>query len=321
MNPDTPQPKQTPQLLTLMTKRRSIDGSIKFLWQLPTGENIESVYLPLMNRGAQGPSLCISSQVGCAVRCTFCATGQNGLTKNLTADEIAAQVTATFAETGPAPAAFDVSFMGMGEPLHNLDAVKAAMHLVHDRYAPAAEVHFSLSTIGIAKRLYELADFDLPVALQVSLHGPTDAIREQLIPTKARGSISDLLTAIGHYTTKHRSEVNINYLLFDGINDTSECAVRLVELLTDQPGVRLKLSHYNSIEGSDLNPTSAARKRRFMELCRDHGFEVFDWSSIGVDIAGGCGQLRSSVESAGSQPPPVKTGPGASNRGSHAPAP
>lgn len=294
MNADTPQSKEIPPLLSLMTKRRSIDGSIKFLWQLRTGETIESVYLPLMNRGAKGPSLCISSQVGCAVRCTFCATGQNGLLKNLTADEIAAQVDATFAALGPAPTAFDVSFMGMGEPLHNLDAVKAAIHLVHDHYAPAADVHFSLSTIGIAKKLYDLADFDIPVALQVSLHGPTDAIREELIPTKARGSISDLLTAIGHYTTKRHSEVNVNYLLFDGLNDTPECAAHLVEVLSGQPGVRLKLSHYNPIAGSDLNPTSAARKRRFMELCRDHGFEVFDWESIGVDINGGCGQLRAS---------------------------
>jgi len=275
-----------------MTERRSIDGSVKFLWQLRTGETIESVYLPLMNRGAKGPSLCISSQVGCAVRCTFCATGQNGLLKNLAADEIAAQVDATFAALGTAPAAFDVSFMGMGEPLHNLDAVKAAIHLVHDRFTPASDVHFSLSTIGIAKKLFDLADFNIPVALQVSLHGPTDAIREQLIPTKARGSINDLLAAIDHYTNTRQSEVNINYLLFDGLNDTPECAAGLVDLLTGRSGVRLKLSHYNPIQGSDLNPTSAARKRRFMELCLDQGLEVFDWESIGVDIDGGCGQLR-----------------------------
>ncbi|WP_025274155.1 23S rRNA (adenine(2503)-C(2))-methyltransferase RlmN [Haloglycomyces albus] len=280
--------------LALETYRRSIDGTIKYLWSLHDGQTVESVYLPLANRGAKGPSLCISSQVGCAVRCTFCATGENGLVRNLTCDEIVAQVETTLDHLGSIPEAFDVSFMGMGEPLHNLHAVTNAIRKLYANYSGNSDIHFSLSTIGITKRIYKLADFEHPVALQVSLHGPTDQIRESLIPERSRGSISDLFNAIRHYAIKRDTMVNLNYLLFDNLNDTPECAAQLINLLADKPHVRLKLSHYNPIEGNDLNPASSVRKRRFMDLCAQRGLHVFDWESMGVDISGGCGQLRSS---------------------------
>lgn len=298
MNATAPAHRTNVALTQTAAQQRSSDGTVKFLWKLHDGQTVESVYLPLMNRGAKGPSLCISCQVGCAVRCTFCATGKNGLLRNLTDTEIVDQVDSTFKRLGTVPEAFDVSFMGMGEPLHNVAAVTDAIRALTAKYSPTADIHFSLSTIGIAKKLYDLADFEIPIALQVSLHGPNDEIRARLIPTKSRSRIADIFAAIAHYTKTRRTHVNINYLLFDGLNDTPECATQLVDLMAKQPYVRLKLSHYNPIEGSDLNPTSEERKRRFMALCTDRGLDVFDWESIGVDIAGGCGQLKSSTQGA-----------------------
>lgn len=275
-----------------VTVVRSEDDSAKYLWQLRDGHTVESVYLPLMNRGAEGPSMCVSSQVGCAVRCTFCATGRDGLMRNLTVDEITGQVHRILADLDTLPSAFDVSFMGMGEPLHNLPAVKSAIEELHAAYSPQRAIHFSLSTVG-ARKLYDLAEIAIPVSLQVSLHGPTDEIRARLMPTKARIPIVELLAAARHYADVKNDVVDVNYLLFDGINDTADCAITLTELIGGDRRFRLKLSHYNAIAGSDLNPTSATKKRRFQELCDDHGLSTFSWESMGRDIVAGCGQLHS----------------------------
>jgi 23S rRNA (adenine2503-C2)-methyltransferase len=276
---------------------KSDDGTVKYLWRLADGQTVESVYLPLMNRGAEGPSMCISSQVGCAVRCTFCATGQNGLIRNLTVDEIAAQVHGILADIGPLPKAFDVSFMGMGEPLHNLTAVAATIETLHAAYSDRSDLHFSLSTVGVPHKLYELATIDTPISLQISLHGVTDDARSLLMPTKSCAPISDVLTAARHYADAKNDVVNINYMLFDGLNDSAECAAKLADLIGGDQRLRLKLSHHNPIAGSDLNPTSHKKKEHFLQLCREHGLQMFSWESMGLDVSGGCGQLRSSVGS------------------------
>jgi len=126
-----------PEAVTVV---RSEDDSAKYLWRLGDGHTVESVYLPLMNRGAEGPSMCISSQVGCAVRCTFCATGKDGLLRNLTVDEITGQVHRILASLDTLPSAFDVSFMGMGEPLHNLPTIKSAIKELHAAYSANIDV-------------------------------------------------------------------------------------------------------------------------------------------------------------------------------------
>lgn len=276
---------------------KSEDGSTKYLWRLTDGQTVESVYLPLMNRGAKGPSMCISSQVGCAVRCIFCATGKDGLMRNLTVDEVTGQVHRTLANLETLPSAFDVSFMGMGEPLHNLSVVKTAIEELQAAYSGRCDVHFSLSTIGITQKLYDLADIETPISLQVSLHGTTDEIRARLIPTKGLTSIEALLAGVRYYADTKKDIVNINYVLFDDVNDTAGCALQLTELIGGDPRMRLKLSHYNPIAGSDVNPTSEAKKQRFDALCRQGGLNTFTWESMGLDIAGGCGQLRSANES------------------------
>lgn len=275
---------------------KSDDGTVKYLWRLTEGQTVESVYLPLMNRGAEGPSMCVSSQVGCAVRCTFCATGQNGLTRNLTVDEITAQVHNILADIGPLPKAFDVSFMGMGEPLHNLSAVIATIEALQRAYSDRCDVHFSLSTVGVPHKLYELAAIDTPISLQISLHGVTDDVRSLLMPTKSCAPVSDVLAAARHYADAKNDVVNINYMLFDGLNDSSECAARLANLIGSDQRFRLKLSHYNPIAGSDLNPASHKKKEHFLQVCREHGLPTFSWESMGVDVSGGCGQLRSLVD-------------------------
>jgi len=271
---------------------KSDDGTVKYLWRLADGQAVESVYLPLMNRGAQGPSMCISSQVGCAARCTFCATGQNGLMRNLSVDEITAQVHGILASIGAVPDAFDVSFMGMGEPLHNLGAVAATVEALSAAYSDRSDVHFSLSTIGVPHKLYELAAIDTPIALQISLHGVTDDSRSLLMPTKSCAPIADVLTAARHYADAKNDVVNINYMLFDGVNDSADCAARLADLIGGDQRFRLKLSHYNPVAGSDLNPTSDQKRKRFLDLCRKHGLPTFSWESMGLDVSGGCGQLR-----------------------------
>jgi 23S rRNA (adenine2503-C2)-methyltransferase len=275
---------------------KSKDGSVKYLWRLRDDRTVESVYLPLMNRGAKGPSMCISSQVGCAVRCTFCATGQDGLMRNLTVDEITTQVHSILANVGPLPKAFDVSFMGMGEPLHNLHAVKAAIEALQAAYSDRCDVHFSLSTVGIPRKLYELAEIEPPVSLQISLHSVSDETRRLLLPTKSCASIADVLTAARHYADAKNDIVHINYMLFDGLNDAAECAAMLADLIGHDRRFLLKVSHYNAIAGSDLNPTSRKKKEDFLELCREHGLRTFSWESMGLDVSGGCGQLRSLVD-------------------------
>lgn len=272
---------------------KSDDGTLKYLWRLADGQTIESVYLPLMNRGAEGPSMCISSQVGCAVRCTFCATGQNGLMRNLTVDEITAQVQGVLAEIGGIPEAFDVSFMGMGEPLHNLSAVIAAIGALKSAYSERCELHFSLSTVGVPHKLYELAAIDTPVSLQISLHGVTEDARSLLMPTKSCAPISDVLAAARHYADAKDDVVNINYMLFEGVNDSAECAAKLADLLMGDLRFRLKVSRYNPVAGGELNPTNDKRKELFLELCRQRGLPTFSWESMGLDVSGGCGQLRS----------------------------
>ncbi|MBV2365329.1 radical SAM protein [Streptomonospora nanhaiensis] len=277
----------------------SDDGTLKYLWQLSDGQTVESVYLPLMNRGAAGPSMCISSQVGCAVRCTFCATGKNGLLRNLTTEEITGQVHQTLAGLDALPRSFDVSFMGMGEPLHNLPRVREACEALLGAYGDQCDVHFSLSSIGIARKIYQLAEFGIPVQLQISLHGTTDEVRERLIPTKSHTAIDELFVALRHYADVKNTVVNINYLLFDGVNDSPEAAGQLAAMISGDPRFRVKLSHYNPVEGTGLRPVDDATIQAFAELCRGHGLPTYVWESIGTDVGGGCGQLRSSEEAAG----------------------
>lgn len=186
--------------------------------------------------------------------------------------------------------------MGMGEPLHNLSAIKIAIEELRAAYSALCDVHFSLSTIGITRKLYDLAGIETPISLQVSLHGTTDEIRALLIPTKGRTSIDALLDAARYYADTKKDIVNINYILFDGINDTVECAIKLTEMIGGDPRFQLKLSHYNPIAGSDLNPASDAKKWRFLTLCQNHGLNTFVWESMALDISGGCGQLRSANE-------------------------
>lgn len=285
----------------------SADRSIKFLWGLPDGNAIESVYLPFRAM----TSVCVSSQVGCALRCQFCATGIGGLVRNLDVSEIVEHTTrsiqAGWAANGrflfqPQPGVDEVAFKGMGEPLHNLDQVLDAM----DALSVARDVRvggFGLSTAGLPKQLQRLQRERPDVALQVSLHAPTNDLRNRLVPINRKFPVESVIASVAEYAAASPRVVILNYLLLNGVNDSEDCAYRLIKLLAGIP-VILQIATYNPVEAFDLRPATAAVYDRFCAICETE-LNVWRFDSLGADVEGGCGQLRAQKtdQAAGSSTP------------------
>lgn len=274
-------------MLPIAIRLASNDGTIKYVWRLGDNNTIESVYL----RFPKHDSLCISSQAGCNLRCAFCATGLDGLVRNLTSDEIVAQVESLFEDQGPPGRAFEVSFMGMGEPLLNMESVIGAIETLRSHYP---NMLFSLSTVGLVPQIYALSTRDLKIQLQISLHAPDDKLRSQIMPINTKYPIAEVLEAAKHYASVTHTNFYVNYLLLDGVNDSDECAHALVALLTGLPAYT-RVAMYNSITEIDLQPASQARHEAFGRICAEGGLNMYQFNSLGVDIASGCGQLRSNV--------------------------
>jgi 23S rRNA (adenine2503-C2)-methyltransferase len=271
--------------LVLARRLRSADaGTVKHVWTLRDGQAVESVYVRFPTRD----TLCISSQVGCALRCAFCATGLDGWRRDLSAGEIAAQVESALADLGAPRRPFGVTFMGMGEPLLNLPAVLGALRYLEGRHPDAL---FSLSTVGIVPGLHELAARTTRVHLQLSLHAPDDRLRRRLMPITHRYPIRDALAAALRYAAAAGKTLTVNYLLLEGVNDSDAHARELARVLRGAP-VRLKLSRFNPVAGVDLAPAREERHRAFEDACRGEGLAAYEFDSLGVDVEGGCGQLR-----------------------------
>jgi 23S rRNA (adenine2503-C2)-methyltransferase len=265
---------------------RSADGTVKYVWSLPDESTTESVFVRL----PRGNAVCVSSQVGCSLACGFCASGLDGVKRNLTAEEIVAQITGMFEDQGPPGRPFEVGFMGMGEPMLNLDAVKRAVELVHAAYP---HLQFALSTVGYPSRFPELLEFAAPVRLQVSLHAPSDALRRRLIP-RPDHSIAAILAAMARYDAATAGRVEplvLNYLLFEGVNDSDEHARELTALLDGFRG-QLRVARFNPIPELPFKPSSGEREQAFVRICREAGVWLYHFHSLGTDVAGGCGQLR-----------------------------
>jgi 23S rRNA (adenine2503-C2)-methyltransferase len=270
----------------------SADGAVKFAFRLEDGPLIESVLIPEEDRN----TLCVSSQAGCAMGCRFCLTGGMGFSRNLTRAEIINQVCAVRdwmlenEDIDSEKQLSNIVFMGMGEPLANLDNLLGALSLLTEqRGLGFAARRITVSTCGLVPQMLELGGLT-NVNLAVSLHAPDNATRSGLMPINDRWPIEELLAACEEYPGKKRQRIMFEYTLFAGINDSDADARRLAELLTDIP-CKINLLAVN--EGGDQKYTSPSRNRilRFQEILREANYTVFIRQSRGADISAACGQL------------------------------
>src|SRR5437879_3696192 len=273
--------------LALDTAQQSRDGTEKFLWKLADGEAIESVLIPEGKRR----TLCISSQVGCALGCVFCATGRMGFRRNLTTAEIAAQVRELVLRD-PATPPTNVVFMGMGEPLLNWDAVDAALTILnHPDGLGIGARHITVSTVGILPSLAQLARRPEQFRLAVSLHAPSAELRHELMPTEKKYRLPDLLQALGQF----RRRVTLEYVLIGGENDSLAQADELASLARPL-GALVNLLPLHPGGAPDLMPSSRAQMLAFERRLKSRGVEAVLRRSRGLDISAACGQLRVELE-------------------------
>lgn len=278
----------------------SKDGTRKWLFALEDGQRVETVFIPEKDRG----TLCISSQVGCALDCSFCATGKQGFNRNLSSAEIVAQVRMAFralehVDLGRPKAITNVVLMGMGEPLLNFDEVTEAIAvLLDDLGYGISKRRLTLSTAGVVpaiRRLGEVTD----VALAVSLHAPTDALRDELVPINRRYPIAELLDACRDYLSRlgEWRSITIEYTLMDGVNDAPEHALALAELLADmREKVKINLIPFNPFPGSGYARPTPERVRAFQTFLLERGFATMLRTTRGDDIDAACGQLAGRFE-------------------------
>lgn len=274
----------------------SRDGATKYLLGLDDGLRIETVFLELNDRNKD--SLCISSQVGCALGCQFCQTGLVGFKRNLTSEEIVEQVEVVLRARRFVPRRrFDLSYMGMGEPLQNFDAVTTSAELLR-RSHPDFSYH--LSTVGLASRIRRLADRWPNFTLQVSLHAPTDEIRSRLMPVNRAYPIATLLDAADMYATASGRAVVLNYCLMNDVNDQPEHLDELINLLRDRK-FRVQLVDFNAGQFIGFAPSTNSRKLKFAEALKAAGIRTHTSANVGRYDGAGCGQLDADYALAHSQ--------------------
>ena len=268
-------------------RQTSVDGTTKFLLRLADGRQIEAVYIP----DTPSQTFCVSTQVGCAIGCSFCLTGKMGLSRHLTAGEIAGQVRVLAHATDLAAAPFNIVLMGMGEPLHNYDATMKALTILADEEGMGVHPkRVTLSTVGILPALDRLAAEPLMPNLAISLHATTDELRDQLVPVNRRYPLKDLLDACRRFPLARRRRITFEYVLLDQLNDTPEDARRLVRLLN---GIKAKVNvmPLNEAAGIPFKRPSDERVNAFARILAERGVTVMVRKSRGRDIRAACGQL------------------------------
>ena len=277
----------------IVEEQRSVDGTCKWLMQLGDGNAIETVFIPEPDRG----TLCVSSQVGCALNCSFCATARQGFARNLSTAEIVGQLWAASARLRErdGPRVTNVVMMGMGEPLLNYDAVVAAMKVMLDDFAYGlSRRRVTLSTAGFVPGIDRLKR-DCPVSLAVSLHAPTDELRSTLVPLNRKYPIAELLAACRRYVADApRARVTFEYTLMDGVNDSDEDARKLARLVADVPA-KINLIPFNPFDGAPYRCAPRARIERFREILLQHDVFTVTRTTRGDDINAACGQLAGQV--------------------------
>ena len=274
----------TPQIL-----RRDVssDGTIKFLLELADGKQIESVYIP----DTPAQTFCISTQVGCAMRCGFCLTGKMGIDRNLTSGEIAGQVRVLARELGMLNTRLNVVLMGMGEPLHNYESTMRALRILADDHGLGVSPRrVTLSTVGVLPALERLATEPVMPNLAISLHATTEEQRDMLVPINRKYGLKELLDACRRFPVKRRERITFEYVMLKGVNDSPADARRLVRLLHGIRG-KVNLLPLNEAAGIPFERPSDETVNRFAKILSDHGLTVSVRKSRGRDIRAACGQL------------------------------
>ena len=285
----------------VVTRQISTDGTRKYLVRIAGGHEVETVYIPEENRG----TLCISSQVGCTLNCSFCYTGTQKLVRNLTAAEIVGQIMLARDDLGewPKPGGpkgearllSNVVLMGMGEPLYNFDAVRDAMKIAMDGEGISlSRRRITLSTSGVVPQIAKTAE-EIGCLLAVSFHATTDAVRDTLVPINRKWPIAVLLDALRTYPKLSNSErITFEYVMLKGINDSNDDARQLVQLIRGIPA-KINLIPFNEWPGAPYQRSSPDRIRNFAEIIYKAGYASPVRRPRGEDIMAACGQLKSAT--------------------------
>lgn len=287
--------------LVVVSQHLSADGTAKWLFDVGSGNTIETVFIPEVDRG----TLCVSSQAGCAVGCRFCSTGHQGFSRNLSVGEIVAQL--WFAEhflrqrsAGSERVITNVVMMGMGEPLQNYDAVVSALRtMLSDHAYGLSRRRVTVSTSGVVPMIERLAN-DCPVALAVSLHAGNDTLRDRLVPLNVKYPLDELIQTCRHYLeSAPRDFITFEYCLLDGVNDQPEQALELVNLVRRGAGTRqwckFNLIPFNPFPQSGLLRSQPEQVTKFAKILSDAGFVTTIRKTRGDDIDAACGQLAGEV--------------------------
>jgi 23S rRNA (adenine2503-C2)-methyltransferase len=285
--------------LDLVTRQESTDGTRKYLWRLHDGHHIESVLIPDFNRPSQAGSglpgkprltLCVSTQVGCAMKCSFCLTGDLGLKRHLTPAEIANQPLQVQEDLGDETRITNIVMMGMGEPLHNFDNLIVALeNMLAEDGLGYSHRKITVSTVGLVPKMKELA-LRLPVNIAVSLNSTTEEQRRQVMPVTHKYGLEELMQACRDLPLPNGKRITFEYVMMGGFNDDMADAERLVRLMR---GVRSKVNliPYNENPDRDIRKPSADRVKAFQHHLVSHGIQCSVRATRGQDISAACGQL------------------------------
>ena len=273
--------------VTILRKLVSeIDGTVKYLFRLDDGETVESVLMQYKH----GWSQCLSTQVGCKMGCTFCATAMGGFIRNLSAAEMMAQIETAQRDTGVRVSS--VVLMGMGEPLDNYDNVVQFLRMLSEEGGVHIGMrHISLSTCGVVSGIRRLMNEQIPLTLSISLHAPNDEIRSRTMPINRRWPIDDLLAACRDYIKATGRRISFEYAMIDGVNDADEHAEELAERLQGML-CHVNLIPVNAVAGKSQQRSSRLRIQSFIKVLEKRGINVTVRRTLGADINASCGQLR-----------------------------
>ena len=288
--------------LEMVSKQESRDGSIKYLYRLHDGHTVEAVLLLMKEaeyhedgtlKHHRRYTVCISSQVGCKVGCAFCLTAKGGFIRNLSAGEIVAQVLEIYKDQGiPSNHRVNLVYMGMGEPLDNLDNVAKAVRIFSDMDGMSISPNRqTISTSGLSSKIERLGKMDLGINLAISLHAVDDELRQQLMPINKAYNIASIMEAVRNFPVNQRKKVLFEYLVIKEVNDDIAAAKKLVKLLN---GIKAKVNliYFNPYPGTDFRRPDPEDMRRFQEYLLGKGVLCTIRESKGLDISAACGQLR-----------------------------
>jgi len=286
--------------LTHTHTQGSADTTRKFLFKLHDGRYVESVLIPanpaLYGGASDRRTLCVSSQVGCAYGCKFCASGLAGFTRNLDTSEIAGQVLA--AEQLSNERVDNIVFMGMGEPLANLNNLLAAINLItNEKTLHLGARHLTISTSGLVPQIRQLAEHPQQIRLAISLHGATDEIRQQIMPVNRKWPLAELFDALDYWNSRKNQKLTLEYILIENINDSLEQAIILARVAR-RLHAKVNLIPYNTVEGLEWKRPNDKQCRAFRDILKNAGIQATLRLEKGHDIDAACGQLRLKQETA-----------------------